>query len=228
MHGFVVVRDSFGKLIAVGDQLNMTRGDRVRSRLVIHFRDGSIDDERTVFTQGKFLRMVSDHHIQTGPSFKEPLDLEINLPSGTVKYHEVKDGKDEVKTKHMDLPPDLANGIMSPLLDNYPSKTTELKVSYLTGGSDPRVVHLSIKPGDTEFFHVGGSRRRAKRFNIHVEIQGIAGAVAPLIGKQPSDIKIWLMDGEVPTFLKMEGAFYQQGPIWTLQLASPIWPKNGQ
>jgi hypothetical protein len=222
-HGFVVLRDASGKLIAVGDEINITRGNEVRSRLVFHFRDGSIDDERTVFTQGKVFQLVTDHHIQKGPSFKEPLDEEINVRAGTVTYHEFKDGKDQINTEHMDLPPDLANGMLTELLDNFPRNGSEIKVAYIAG-SKPRLVHLSIKPEVDDPFSVAGLRHQAKRYNIHIEIGGVAGVIAPVIGKQPSDMKVWVMDGEVPTFLKMEGQFYEQGPIWTVELVSPTWP----
>jgi hypothetical protein len=72
---------------------------------------------------------------------------------------------------------------------------------------------------------VGGARRDANRFNIHIEIGGVAGVIAPVIGKQPPDTKIWVMDAEVPTFLRMESAFYQNGPIWTTEVAAPVWPQ---
>jgi hypothetical protein len=224
-HGFVVLKDASGKLIAVGDEINITKGSTVRSRLIIRFRDGSIDDERTLFTQGKTLQLITDHHIQKGPSYKEPLDEEINVRAGTVTYHEYKDGKDDVKTDHMDLPPDLANGLISEVLENFPRNGSEMKVSYIAG-SRPRVVHLSIKPEVEAPFYIGGIRHPARRFNIHIEIGGVAGVIAPVIGKQPSDIKMWVMDGEVPTFLKMQGALYDQGPIWTTELASPTWPST--
>jgi hypothetical protein len=48
--------------------------------------------------------------------------------------------------------------------------------------------------------------------------------VAPLIGKQPPDIQIWIIGGEAPAFVKEEGILYQGGPIWTIQLTSPVWP----
>lgn len=226
-HGFVVLRDGSGKLIAVGDEVDIAEGITVHSRLVLRFRDGSIDDETTVFTQGETLQLVSDHHIQKGPSFKDRLDEEINVRAGTVTYHEYKDGKDDVKTDHMDFPPDLANGFISEVLENFPHNGTEMKVAYIAG-SKPRVVHLSIKPDVDDLFYVGGTRHKARRFNIHIELGGVAGVVAPVIGKQPSDIEMWVMDGEVPTFLKMQGALYQQGPIWTMELASPTWPKAGK
>lgn len=227
-HGFVVLKDASGKLIALGDQVSVTAGSEVRSRLVIHFRDGSIDDERTVYRQGKVLQLVTDHHIQKGPSFKEPLDLEIDLRTGTVSYHELKDGKDEVKTEHMDLPQDLANGMIAEVLENFPAHAAEMKVSYIAVGSKPRIVKLAIKPEAEDAFTIGGSRRRARRFNIHIDLGGVAQVVAPVIGKQPPDLKFWVMDGEVPTFLKMAGPLYEQGPIWTMQVASPVWPSGGK
>jgi hypothetical protein len=48
--------------------------------------------------------------------------------------------------------------------------------------------------------------------------------VAPLIGKQPPNIQIWIIGGEAPAFVREEGPLYQGGPIWTIQLTSPVWP----
>jgi hypothetical protein len=168
---------------------------------------------------------VSDHHVQKGPSFPDPLDLAVNVPKGTVTWRERKDGREEVKTEQMQLPPDLANGMMSLVVENFPKQTSEMKVSYLAGTSKPRVVQLSVKPDGEDRFEIGGVSRRANRFNIHTELGGMAGVVAPMIGKQPSDIKVWIVPGEVPAFLKMEGALYLKGPTWTMQLASPVWPE---
>jgi hypothetical protein len=62
------------------------------------------------------------------------------------------------------------------------------------------------------------------RFEIKIELGGVAGMVAPLIGKQPPNIQIWIIGGEAPAFVKEEGFLYQGGPIWTIQLTSPVWP----
>jgi len=48
--------------------------------------------------------------------------------------------------------------------------------------------------------------------------------VAPLIGKQPPNIQIWIIGGEAPAFVREEGPLYEGGPIWTIQLTSPVWP----
>jgi hypothetical protein len=228
MHGFLVLKSTQGRVIAVGDQLSVVKRNQVRSRLTFHFRDGSIDDERSVFEQGAIFQLVSDHHVQKGPSFPEPLDLTLNVPIGKVTWRERKDDKEQVKTEHMDLPSDLVNSMTSLIVENFPKSAAEMKLSYLAGSSKPRVVKLSVKPEGEDTFHLGGVSRRSKRFNVHIEIGGIAGVIAPVIGKQPSDIKMWVSIDEVPVFLKMEGPLYQKGPIWTMELVSPVWSETGK
>ena len=226
MHGFLVLKSTQGKVIAVGDQVNVVERNEVRSRLRFDFRDGSIDDEACVFEQGAVFRLISDHHIQKGPSFPQPLDLALNVPTGKVTWRQANGGNDEVKTERMDLPPDLSNGLTSLIVENFPQNAAEMKVPYLAVSSKPRVVNLSVRPIDKDTFYLAGVRRRSKRFNVHVEIGGLAGMVAPLIGKQPSDITMWVSDDEVPVFLRMKGALYEKGPIWTMELASPVWSET--
>jgi hypothetical protein len=45
-----------------------------------------------------------------------------------------------------------------------------------------------------------------------------------MIGKQPPNIQIWIIGGQAPCFLKETGPLYQDGPVTTIQLASPTWP----
>jgi hypothetical protein len=59
-----------------------------------------------------------------------------------------------------------------------------------------------------------------------VDIHGIAGVIAPIIGKQPADTELWVLDGDAPVLIKLEGALYPEGPIWTLVLTSPTWPST--
>lgn len=224
MHGFLVLKSAEDKVIATGDQINEISGDSVRSRLTFHFRDGSLDDELTTFTQGKIFQLVSDHHVQKGPSFPELLDLAVDMKTKKVTWHEKSKNKEEVKSESMDLPPDLANGLTSMIIENFPKDASEMKVSYLAGGSKPRVVKLSVKPDGKDQYRLVTGNREANRFNVHVEIGGVAGAIAPIVGKQPDDIKVWIAQGPVPAFLRMEGALYVKGPTWTMELAVPLWP----
>jgi hypothetical protein len=223
MSGFVVLKTRDGRVIAVRDEVETVEGSKIHSRAVFRFRDGSIDDEASVFTQGTAFRLLTDRHIQKGPSFPQALDISFDVPSGTLILREMKQGKEEVKTEHMDLPVELANGMTPLIVENFPRNQAVMKISYLAGGSKPRLVTLSAKPDGADNYEIGGVSRRSKKFRIHIDIGGVAGVIAPLLGKQPPDIEMWVSDGEVPVFLKMVGRLYANGPIWITQIASPVW-----
>jgi hypothetical protein len=222
-HGFLLLKGVDGKVIAVGDFIQTAHEKDVSARLIFRFRDGSVDDETTVFRQGRSFQLISDHHIQKGPSFPKPLDLSIDSAKSEVTCRETKDGAMQARTEHIDLPDDLANGLVSLALQNAAPDMAETKVSYLVASPKPRIVKLSMKPESVEAYSVGGKTRQAKRYRIHIELGGVAGVVAPIIGKQPSDIDIWVADGEVPTVMRTEGALYEGGPIWTIVQTAPTW-----
>ena len=50
---------------------------------------------------------------------------------------------------------------------------------------------------------------------------GIAGVVAPLVGKQSPDIHVWLIKSEAPTFIEFEGPLSQDNPVWRIELTAP-------
>ena len=225
MHGFLLLKSTDGKVIAVGDMIQVAHGRHVWSRLVFRFHDGSIDDEATTFLQGRVFHLMSDHHIQKGPSFPKPLDLLINVAASETTSREFKDGTEQVKTEHIDLPDDLANGMVPLVLQNIAPAMQEAEVSYLAGNPKPRLVKLAIKPVGEETFHLDGTSRHAKKYDIKIELGGVAGVIAPVIGKQPSDIQIWVADGQVPTVVKTEGALYEGGPRWIMETAAPVWPQ---
>ena len=225
IHGFLELRSEDGQVVASGDSFQVVRGNRVTSRTVFHFKDGSIDDETTVFSQRHTFQLISDHRIQKGPSFPHPTDVLINAQTGEVTVHSTgKDGKEEVKTDHLDLPPDLANGLVPVMLQNLPSTAPVTTVSMVVVTPKPRLVKLVITNiGDDKCF-VAGSSRTAIRYDIKVNLGGVAGVVAPIIGKAPPDIQIWTIGGDATTFARERGPLYPEGPMMTIQLASPTWP----
>src|SRR5437763_155526 len=112
VHGFLALRTLEGTALADGDWIQTAQGTRVTSRLVFHFKDGSLHDETAVFSQRQQFRLVNDHLVQRGPSFPRPLDLSINATSGDVTVRYTDDhGKENTESEHLDLPPDLANGM---------------------------------------------------------------------------------------------------------------------
>jgi hypothetical protein len=90
----------------------------------------------------------------------------------------------------------------------------------------PRLTKLEIGREGEDAFGVGGSSRKATRYVVKISIRGVAGIVAPLIGKEPPDIHVWVLEGEAPTVLKSEGPLYEGGPVWRIELISPEWAKE--
>jgi hypothetical protein len=229
VHGFLALSTMDGKILAPGDLIQVIRGNQVVSRLVFRFKDGSLDDETAIFTQRGSLRLVSDHHIQRGPAFPHPMDVLITCSTGQVTVRFMDDhGHEKVEMDHLDLPPDLANGVVLNILKNIRPETKETKMSYVAATPKPRLVKLSIVPQGEETFWVAGAGVKAVRFTIKAELGGITGLIAPLLGKQPADINVWVAGGEAPTFVKLEGPLYLGGPIWRIQLTSPVWRQSQQ
>ena len=231
IHGFLELRSEDGQVVASGDSFQVVRGNRVTSRTIFHFKDGSIDDETTHFSQRRIFQLISDHHIQKGPSFPHPTDVLIDVQTGQVTVHSTgKDGKEEVKTDHLELPPDLANGLVPVVLQNLPPNAPVTTVSMVVVTPKPRLVKLVISNvGDDKCF-VAGSSRKAIRYDIKINLGGVAGVVAPIIGKAPPDVQIWTIGGDATTFAREQGPLYPEGPIMTIQLVSPTWadtPKPG-
>ena len=69
----------------------------------------------------------------------------------------------------------------------------------------------------------GGASRKATHYVVKVELGGVAGVIAPLIGKQPADTHVWIMHGDAPAFVKSEGPLAPEGPIWRIELVSPVF-----
>ena len=227
LHGFLELRSEDGHILASGDVIQVVHGDQVTTRTLFHFKDGSIDDETTVFSQRHELHLVSDHHIQKGPSFPHPMDVWIDCRKNQVEVRSTdKDGKEEVKTEHLDLPPDLANGMVPIILENLPPHLAEKTVPMLVATPKTRMVKLVISSRGEEPVSVVGLSHRASHYEIKIDLGGVAGVVAPMIGKQPPNIQVWTLGGQAPTFLREVGPLYADGPITTIQLASPVWPKS--
>jgi len=224
LHGLVEMRSEDGRVIASGDLTRVVQGDHITSRLTFHFKDGSTDDETAVLSQHRTFQLITDHHIQKGPSFPHPMDLLIDMRSGQVTVRSSgKDGKDEVKTEHLDLPPDLANGMMPVLAENLrPGNPTTLSMMVTT--PKPRLVKLVISSVGEDRCFVAGSARKAFHYEIKIDLGGITGVVAPLVGKAPPHLQVWTIGGAATTFVKEESPLYTEGPMVTVQLASPTWP----
>ena len=225
VRGFLALRGPDGAVIADGDSIQFARGDRVTSRLVFHFRDGSLQDETTVFTQRGRFRLVSDRLVQRGPSFPGPMEVSIDEKSGRVTVKYAEKGVEKFLDERMKLPPDLANGLPSTLLKDLAPEIASTTFPMLVAAPKPRLVKLVVSRAGFETISNGRQSYRAERFNIHVDLRGLAGAVAPIVGKQPKDASVWIVVGDAPGFAKSESQFCEGGPLWTIELAGPQYPR---
>jgi hypothetical protein len=227
IHGFLVLRDLEDNIIASGDLTQSVNGNRVTNELSFHFKDGSVHEETSVFSQHRVFQLLTYHLVQKGATFKRPTDMSLTVSTGQVSIRYTDDdGKEKTIEDRLKLPADLANGIVPTILGDIDFKTPETTVSMLVSTPKPRLVKLQIAPSGEDSFSVGGSSVKALRYVVKVEIGGISGVIAPLIGKQPPDTFVWMIGGKAPGFLKSEGPLFEGGPAWKIELASPVWPRK--
>ena len=195
---------------------------------MFHFKDGSLFDETVVFSQRRIFRILKYRLLQKGPAFKEPMTFTIDGASGhvNVRYTE-KNGEEESVDAQLNLPPNLANGLIFTLLKNVHPGTPQITLAVVAATPKPRIVKLLIsREGDDEWFKVGNSAHKAIRYGVKVEIGGVTAVVAPLVGKQPSDAHVWILDAEVPVFVRSEGPLSSGDQMWRVDIASPVWKQN--
>jgi len=227
VHGFLVLRTLEGQTLAGGDLIQSARGTTVTSRLVFRFKDGSIHDETAVFSQRGQFRLLSDHLVQKGPTFPRPLDMSIDASKGevVVRYTD-EDGKEKTESEHPQLESDVANGLILTLLKNVRPEAPPKSVTFIAATPKPQVVKLEVSVAGRERFSTGGAARTATHYVLKVDIGGLKGAIASLIGKQPPDSHVWILGGEAPAFVKSEQPLYMGGPVWRIELVSPTWPRS--
>jgi hypothetical protein len=224
VHGFLVLRTLEGKVLAEGDLTQHVSGDRVTARLRFQFKDGSIHDDTTVFSQRDRFRLLSSHLVQKGPAFPRP--MEMTLDGGgqvTVRYKD-DEGEEKTVSERLELAADVANGLVPICLKNVSRDRPLTSLTMVVATPKPRVVKLVITASGEDAFEIAGSRRNAIHYVVKVEIGGVSGLLAPVLGKEPPDSHVWIAGGETPAFVKSEGPLYAGGPSWRIELTSPVWP----
>jgi len=227
IHGFLVLRDLDDNILASGQVTQLVNGNRVSTELRFHFKDGSIHEETAVFSQRRTFQLLTYHLVQKGRAFPRPIDMSLNASTGQVIVNYAEDdGKEKTITDRLKLPADLANGIVTTLLSDIDPKAPKTILSMLVATPKPRLVKLEASPTGEDSFSIGGVAAKAMVYTVKIDIGGISGVIAPIIGKQPPDTRIWMVGGRAPGFLKSEGPLFQGGPVWRIEMASPVWPKS--
>ena len=227
VRGFLVLQTMDGTVLAHGDLAQVPHDAHVTSHLVLRFKDGSMYDETVDFTQRGSFQVLNYHLVQEGPVFKVPMEMTIDRSTGKVRVRYTdEDGEEKEESERFELPSDLANGMIPILLKNIARDAKQTTVSMVVATPKPRLVKLEISPEGEAKFLAGGVSHKATQYRMKVEIGGILGFLAPLVGKQPQDSHAWVLDGDAPAFVRMEGPLFAGGPSWRIEPASPVWQER--
>src|SRR6476469_2907689 len=118
---------------------------RYTTLLVFHFKDGSLHDETELYSQRQSFRLISDHIVQKGPTFPQPIDMTIDGAKGQVTVRYTTD-KGEQKVESATLKPglDFANGLILTLLKNANPQSPPAKLGFVAATPKPQVVKLEV------------------------------------------------------------------------------------
>src|SRR5436853_444987 len=95
----------------------------------------------------------------------------------------------------------IANG---DLIQNVQHTAFPETLSLVVATPKPRLVKVKLSVAGLETFSTGTQPRRATHYVLKVDIGGLTGLVAPLIGKQPPDSHVWILEGDAPAFVKSD------------------------
>jgi hypothetical protein len=151
--------------------------------------------------------------------------MSIETATGRVVVRYSDDDEQKTESEQMDLPPDLANGLILTLLKNVTPDAPPTSFSYVAATPKPRLVKLEISTAGNERFATGRVGRTATHYRLKVDIGGLSGMLAPLLGKQPPDSHVWILGGDAPAFVKSEQPLFLGGPVWRIELVSPVWSR---
>jgi len=221
--GFLTLRNIDGEIIADGylKQVAKPGSEVITDDLQFHFKDGSLYRDITKFTQRGTFRLISDQVTQEGPSFKQEIRSWIDAASGKVTVRTMEKGKEKRITKQMNLPPDISNGLLFTLVKSMDPAAPETTVSMVAPSDKPRIVKLRFAPAAEKVVKFGLLTFKAQHYVMKVKIEGAAGKIAPLVGKQPPDAHFWTIKSESPTFVEFEGPLSADGPVWRIEFAAP-------
>jgi hypothetical protein len=123
------------------------------------------------------------------------------------------------------MPNDLANGIVGTLLLNVSNNTTPFRVGMLAPVGGGRLIQLLISSEGEQTVHLSGQTLPATVFRIHPELGGIVGMIARLIGLQPKDVMVWVLEGEEPAVAVIVGQLGGYGPVVSSDLVGTSFGK---
>jgi hypothetical protein len=221
--GPLVLTTLDGQAIAHGELVQRPHGSRIESRLSLAFLDGSVWDEQLTFSQDRVFRLETYKLVQRGPSFPTS-EIEFDRRDGRFKARTQTGRDDEIKEASgpLDVPADVYNGMALVLLKNLPNGGGG-SGQMLVFTPKPRLIRMDLVREGEDDVRLGPLGRKAVRYLVKLDVGGLAGVLATVLGKDPPDGRYWLLAGEVPAFVRFTGATYLNGPVWRLENATVRW-----
>jgi hypothetical protein len=224
LRGFLILRSLDSTVIAYGELRQHPHAGLIESRLLLEFKDGSVYDETATFSQDRVFTLHAYRLQERGPSFPT---TEVSFDRKSRHYEartqEKKGDPEKTASGELEMPADLYNGMPLILLKNLPSSAAEVQMAAFT--PKPRLIKMRLSQEGEERVLLGGQSKKALRYLVKLEIGGLTGVIASLIGKNPPDLRYWFVAGDVPAFVRFQGAMYLNGPVWRLELTTVEWPK---
>jgi hypothetical protein len=218
-HGLLVLRSTTGETLALGDLLQTPRGDRIESRMVFHFKDGSLHDETVTFSQQQVFSMLTYRLVQRGPSFPEAVDVSLDRKTARYTVRSTSKGKEDVSGGRIELPPDVYNGMIAMLLKNLSPDRSET-VHFIAFTPTPRLIQVELVVAGNQRVMVGDQARQAVLYAVKPKLGRVLGFVASLLGKTPTNYACVILAKDVPAFVRCDGALFLKGPIWRIELTT--------
>jgi hypothetical protein len=221
--GFLVLRSLDGQKRADGElRQTSVGGERLVSRLVFRFLDGSLHDETVVFSQKPVLTLVSYTLLQQGPSFPSKLHASFERKTRSYTVRSQKNGQEteQVFTGELDLPPDVYNGLTVMVLKNLSPDRMET-IHFVAFMPEPELYEVEIVSGKKETIQAGTLRKQSRQYELKPKLSTMTRFLAKLFGKTVPTYHVWILTDDIPAFVRFEGPLATGGPPWRIEGTQP-------
>ena len=224
-HGFLLVRSPAGDVVGQGELTQLVKeGGVTESRLIFHFKDGSLHDEKVAFSQQRVFTMIRYQLTQRGPSFPEQMEVVVDRGTSSydIRVRTGEHGTEKVVSGDIEVPKDAYNGMLITTLLNLPKGATET-VNVLAFVPEPTAIALELAFVGEQIISVGDQSRRASQYAFKPIIGPVKKFIGTMLGKLPPDFHYdcYILADEVPAFVRFEGPLQLMGPVLTIELISP-------
>jgi hypothetical protein len=86
------------------------------------------------------------------------------------------------------------------------------------------VIELELTPSGEETLFIGDLKKAALHYVLKPKL-GMLRIPAALLGRTPPDDHLWIITADIPAFVRFDGPLADGGPIWRIELTSPVWPR---